>query len=120
MKILIIDDDKYRHDKFKLNYKGHDLTHVQDAPSAIQALKSGMWDVVQIDHDLGVPGTMGAQDGATGYTVASWYEEQVKTEQDRAIIGRVVVHSMNPQGAARIYAAFKSAGVPVKLRPFDG
>ena len=52
MKILIVDDEQYRHDLYKKVYNGHEITHVYSASDAIAALSIDEYDVVQLDHDL--------------------------------------------------------------------
>jgi len=53
MKILFLDDSPRRHAVFKNRASDHDVTYVWTASEAIEALKTGGFDYVFLDHDLG-------------------------------------------------------------------
>ena len=98
MKILILDDDLIRHERFKENFKSHDLTLVTTAEQAISKLSLHTYDAVFLDHDLG--GKIMVQSGgkeSTGYDVAVW----LKNNPDRCPKD-VYIHSLNPVGSDNI------------------
>ena len=72
--------------------------HVKTASEAIVLLKTGQVKQISFDHDLG-------NKKGTGYTVASWVEEQ-------AYNGKIApfcwsIHSSNPVGRANILAVMQ-------------
>lgn len=97
MKILILDDDKERHENFKRNFKEHVLTHVETANDAINELKSFKYDAVFLDHDLGGLSFVDSSEPNTGYQVAKWLSNNMKHKPKL-----VYIHSMNPVGAQKM------------------
>ena len=99
MKILILDDDLNRHELFKLNYSGHELTHVCTAAAAIESMTSNIFDVVFLDHDLGgriYVDSFGEEQ--TGYTVAKWLGQNPDRKPRQ-----IFIHSFNTVGARNMH-----------------
>lgn len=67
---------------------------------AISVLKDGDVEVLSLDHDLG--------EGKSGYDVICWVEDKVFTDTDFIPPKEILVHSANPVGRNRIYAAIDS------------
>jgi len=66
---------------------------------AIDALKSGMVEVLSLDHDLG--------EDLTGYDIINWLERKVYHEEIEAP-KEILVHSANPVGVNNIKRAINS------------
>lgn len=106
MRVLVVDDDPRRHAFFDQAYLGDEVVHAYGYYEATDALTKGSkFEVVQLDHDLGdlrKPDTITEMYGnleLTGYHVAHFMatELEFKLRPDR-----VIVHSVNPDGAASI------------------
>ena len=107
MKILILDDDKSRHEQFSKNFKQHELTHVYHVQDAIKRLSTRIYDAVFLDHDLG--GMSDVESGGkepTGYDVALWLSQNIDHCPDQ-----IYIHSMNPVGAQNIKKLLRKAKV---------
>lgn len=52
MKILFLDDNQDRINHFIQHASKHDLTIVNTAPQAIEAIKNNNFDILFLDHDL--------------------------------------------------------------------
>lgn len=104
MKILILDDEQYRHDIYRKNLIGHSLTHVETARDCIRELNTnGPWDWCFLDHDLG--GTTFAKSGpGTGYEVAEFLRDN-----NSLVPKNVIVHSLNPAGALNMISVIPGA-----------
>lgn len=94
MRVLILDDEQYRHVKFKQNLIGHEVVSVETAKDCIDQLENhGPWDWCFLDHDLG--GKVFVRSGkGTGYEVAEWLRDN-----NHKLPLHVIVHSLNPAGA---------------------
>ncbi len=113
MKILIVDDEQYRHDLYEKVYIGHEITHVYSASDAILELSINEYDVVQLDHDLADQhyGSPYIQHEGTGYQVAKFIEQNTGLWNMK-----VILHTMNPAGRSRMYAALDGK-VDVQILP---
>lgn len=102
MNILILEDSKKRAREFANNLGGFRAfaVIVAMAQSCISMLENIDVDVLFLDHDLG--GT--PSDENSGYAVACWLEQH--PERKPSVI---VIHSMNPIGAARMKMALPEA-----------
>lgn len=100
-RILILEDDPARHVAFRGRL--HEPTIVTTVAECLLLLEAQEWDELYLDHDLGgevyVPSGPG-----TGYEVACWLEAN-PSRQPR----RIVLHSLNPVGRARMKAALPNA-----------
>lgn len=125
MRILVLDDDKERHQAFARNFDGHDVVHVETYDSALAALlKQPRFDVVYLDHDLN---DFEAQSYAPG---DSMYEGPRELDgQDVAVFMArelpeskhpelVVVHSWNPSGADAMVSTLRRANFSVRRESF--
>lgn len=106
MRILFLDDDSIRCNKFARNFMEHTVLFVHSADVCITALDQATevpFDLVCLDHDLGdeimVPSGPG-----TGYEVACWLEQH-PDKQPKYII----LHSFNPDGRMRMQQALPKA-----------
>ena len=104
-RILILDDDPKRHDQFRKNYIGHNLIHVHDADTCIEALiENSLFDVIFLDHDLGGRVYVGTDEHNTGSTVAKWLAENPSKCSEN-----IIIHSLNPAGRQNMKAILPHA-----------
>jgi DNA-binding NtrC family response regulator len=117
MKILILDDEEYRHDGFRRAVKSlpeaHqckiELIHAYNSDEAMQAFQVGKIDVFFSDHDLGYLSDDGSR-----------FATKVLMEvPDAHWPTYVVVHSANWQGARNIGSKFRSANIETLEQGFD-
>lgn len=101
MKILFLDDDKNRLAVASKKWsKDHDLTLVETADEAIEALTNNQFDLASLDHDLGGKVYVESSKG-TGYEVAQF----ICTMETPPPI--VIVHSWNFYGAQNMLSILK-------------
>jgi hypothetical protein len=79
-------------------------TQAYTAPEAIKILETGQVVVLSLDHDLGEP----ESEVGTGYTVITWLEEKAAFGEWAVVPEKIVVHSANPVGIAKMNAAIAS------------
>ncbi len=126
MRILILDDDAKRHAWFAKALAGNDVQHCYtyyDAISTLDSSENG-YHVVYLDHDLNdfttfqsvIEDTYGKVE-LTGEHVAK-YIANCLSENKKP--DEVIVHSWNPDGAKRMVAVLREAGIPVTYAPFQG
>jgi CheY-like chemotaxis protein len=104
-RILILEDDHYRHLAFEKALVGNYVKIVETAQECIALLKDESWGALFLDHDLGGEQMVESGDG-TGYEVACWLEEYTQR-----IPPLVIIHSLNPGGAAKMNAALPGSMV---------
>jgi CheY-like chemotaxis protein len=118
-RILIIDDDKERHDGFdSVLGDTAELTHVYTFDQAIKALNGPAFDEIYFDHDLGDYGPSPSGYGETertGADIAAYLVRMVPPDKHPS---RAVIHSWNPVGAQNIAAVLKAADIPVVREPY--
>ena len=105
MRILFLDDDQIRHDKFReLINNRHEIHAVYTAKECIDCLKlRPKYDMIFLDHDLG--GRQFVESGyETGYQVAQWLQQHPALQAPTMII-----HSFNPIGAKQMNACIPKA-----------
>lgn len=104
MKILILDDERLRHDAFERAYSNHEVWHAYTPEQFRRICTNNHFDVISFDHDLG------GQE--TGLHLARWLLTQERWPK------QAVVHSWNPTGGRAIFDLLHQAGVPVQHKPF--
>lgn len=117
MRILVVDDEEVRHDRFRLAFAGHEVVHARSYAEARRALSDGPYDLIQLDHDLmDFHVVDGVRYERTGQDVARLIAEM----PSRMWPGAVVVHSWNSAGAASICSILRRAGLRnVSASPFS-
>jgi len=96
--MLVLEDQEARQVIFRELYsKEYHVRIVDTADACIKALKVYDWDVLYLDHDLGIDGT--------GYDVACWLEEH--KDKQRGL--KIYLHTGNPVGKAKMKAALPDA-----------
>lgn len=109
-----MDDDDLRHRTFKRMTIGLTVQHVHTADQAIQALVS-RFAVVFLDHDLADQHYTGVQDERTGLAVARHIADMPTSRQPDV----VVIHSLNPDGAANMHEELRGHVKQVIRVPFS-
>lgn len=110
LRVLILEDDINRINIFRDKYKMHDLYFfdvADDAIAMLDLMKDKPWDTIFLDHDLGGQIFVSSTEHNTGYTVARFIEDH----RDELEIKQIIIHSMNPAGAANMKAALPEATV---------
>jgi len=96
MKILILEDSADRIKTFKKNLNKYDLyffDRVSDAINAVELM--GPFDVIFLDHDLDGNIFVDSNEENTGYQFAKY----LATKDIKA---QIIIHSLNPVGAANM------------------
>lgn len=124
MKILILDDDPFRHRVFAQKYEGHEVFHTWTySEFALAFVKGKPWDLVHLDHDLGdlvqKPDTW----------VDGWGHQRLRTGRDATAVicavsdsdlpKKVIVQSVNPTGARAMVDDLTRRGIPTSWEPFQ-
>jgi len=97
MKILVLEDNDYRINKFKILFKNHDVCFCKDIESAKQACINNVSDpfkVLWLDHDLNGKIWEDSFEEETGYKFIKWMVDSGLQKKSLNYI-----HSMNPIGA---------------------
>jgi len=119
MRILILDDERVRHEHFSEVYRDHDVVHVETYSQFVHELERGSpWDLIHLDHDLG-PGDSyldgwGDMQFFTGLHAAI----RVCELHDHQLPIEVIVHSVNPLGAQYMMDDLRSRRIQVKWQPY--
>lgn len=123
MRILILDDQRQRHERFAADLAGHDVTHCYFFSDYCNALANhGPFDVVFLDHDLG---DMVEQETIPGSDTIVYDGKDAAAEliamPSDSWPRCVVVHSWNGWGAKEMATMLEKAGLPdVRLIAFGG
>jgi len=106
MKILILDDEPYRHDEFDRTLGSrHEVHHVYSVRQFRHALGAHSFEMICFDHDLG--------SSETGLDAAMHLVMDVPREKWPV---HCLVHSWNPIGAVNIETILRRAGLPHVVR----
>jgi CheY-like chemotaxis protein len=93
MKILFVDDNKYRLKLLKSAMSVcADVTHALTSYEAVQAMETDTFDVIFLDHDLDQDHDLPTEDGRA---VACWMAEH----PHRIHSSKIIVHSFNTEAA---------------------
>jgi CheY-like chemotaxis protein len=113
MKVLFLDDDLNRHKQFKANFgdESNTITYVETAEDAIKALTDSEFDSIFLDHDLGGQYYVDSTEDS-GWGVAKWIADNLGYKPI------IILHSLNPAGAIRMYNVLKDAKFNPVLSPF--
>ena len=91
--------------------RAYTIVHAFDYDSAVRAMRDGVhYTAVWLDHDLSLDPVAPAKDGTD---LARWISE---TKSLRC--QRVMLHSMNEAGRARMQSLLLAAEYPVESRPY--
>lgn len=122
MRILILDDEKVRHDDFEIAYAGHEVSHAYTYNEFVRLLESGSpWDLIHLDHDLGeVDGCDTFLDGwgTVRYFNGFHASTRICELHDHQLPGEVIVHSVNPLGSQNIMFNLHARWVKASWHPY--
>jgi hypothetical protein len=76
---------------------------VRNVKSCLKLLKTETVDTLSLDHDLG-----SEKIEETGYAVLLWIERRIISKKSYVPPRSIIIHSANPVGRDRMYAAIKS------------
>lgn len=106
MRILFLDDNRFRHEAMQKNSIGFSVTYVFNADQAIKAMRDSEFDLIMLDHDLDETQENlileGVQDGRY---VVRWM-----VSSGRHKTTPVVVHSLNLAASEQMRDMLKSSG----------
>ena len=117
IKVLIVEDDPYRMERFREIFKNDDLTWAKTAEEGIKWLKKVQYDLVMFDHDLAEEHYHNLIQSAsvgqgTGREVAKYMVGMSNPPQF------AFVHSWNPTGAKAIGQILADGGISHVVLPF--
>lgn len=99
MRILILEDSFIRIEKFMEKLQRHVLKITDKPKELIDWLKNdGPWDYIFLDYDLGTE--------ETGYEIAKYI-----SRCPEVCPKKVLIHSTNPVGTARMIDTLKNVGI---------
>lgn len=115
-KILFLDDTEDRHEKFRTERIGMDITAVWNYADACAALMITRFDLAYLDHDLSELAAAGrpAEGEKTGTHVAEFIAAMPAERRPKFVI----LHSWNDAGRRRMAAILNEAGVSCMIAPF--
>jgi len=97
MKILLLEDNPYRIEKFKELFKNQELFIFDDVQDAFLACKENEFPVMFLDHDLDQKIWVDSNEENTGYQFVKKIVEAGLQKESLCYI-----HSMNPIGANKM------------------
>jgi hypothetical protein len=97
MKILLLEDNSYRIEKFKILFKNKELYVTDNIKQAEEYCKTIEFRVMLLDHDLDNKIWVNSNEENTGYQFVKWLVAN-KLQKDSLIY----IHSMNPCGANKM------------------
>ena len=105
MRVLVVEDEDYRKEWFRKQYP--EAIIVTHPDKAIAALLERQWDLLYLDHDLGL-------EPRNGRDVAKWLVRERLAQPDI----RIVVHSVNVVSGPKIERELREGGRRAEWRPF--
>ena len=114
MRILILEDNTIRIEKFELLFKNQQLRIVQNVEDAITFCLSEEFQIMWLDHDLEGKIWEDSNKENTGYQFIKWL---VDNEKQRNSL--IYIHSMNPIGASKMLNYLKDNGYDGIWIPFN-
>jgi hypothetical protein len=120
MKILILEDNPLRIEKFKILFKNHEVTHCDNIKDAKVACLNQIFEVMWLDHDLHGKIWEDSFKEETGYQFVKWVVDNGLQEKSLNYI-----HSMNPVGANLMLNYLRDNGrdgiwIPFHLLKLEG
>ena len=119
MNILLLDDDKVRHDLCNKYLVNHTVLHTFNAPDAIDILNANKVDFALLDHDL-----MDITEDVNGRKLERsglyFVSEMLTTVSPDRWFPRAIIHSYNADGARYMRDDLRKNGIVADYRPFCG
>lgn len=110
MDILIVDDSRTRHRKFRQGLIGSNVVHVSNAPDAIAVMQQQMFDAVFLDYDLHIGGARVSdhvEETGKGSHIVNWI---IQSGKDLKPGMQIFVHSLNPKGVMYMVDMLRANG----------
>ena len=109
MIVIILDDDKKRHDFFRLQHPTaiHIFTY-RELVAILSFPESEPFDLARLDHDL--------EDMREDGLMAAKYISALPTTRRPK---QVIIHSTNQAGREQMKAVLDAVGIPTTIEPFD-
>jgi hypothetical protein len=121
MRVLILDDEKSRHDRFRRWLRICDVRPdlVYAAPQCCRALSTLEWNYVFLDHDLELSLGRSSMHHGSGTDVVHHIRDGRGLAQGLITAGtKFIVHSINPNRSAYMVAVLTELGIPVCRRAY--
>lgn len=97
MRIFILEDNKYRMEKFRRELIGHTIDHAETVQDGTSMVTFNKYDLLFLDHDLGGEQMVNSSHKNTGYQLAEFIASFTPNKETPCI-----VHSCNPAGSDNI------------------
>lgn len=114
MRILVLEDNPIRQEKFKQLFRNQELCLVSNVEEAIDACLLNEFQILWLDHDLGGKIWEDSNEENTGYQFVKWLVDN--ENQKNALI---YIHSLNPIGANRMLNYLKDNNYDGIWMPFN-
>jgi hypothetical protein len=88
------------------------------AAEAIERLKNKDWDVVSLDHDLGVEWLEDSREKNSGMEVVRYLTGK-DCNPDKFADTKFIIHSWNPIAIPMMWWKLRRRGYSVRIRPFS-
>jgi len=110
-KIFVLEDSIERIKEFQKYLAGKEVVYTDDVDIAIRELRKTKFDLIFLDHDLDGKVFVDSTVEKTGYHVITCLAGSINEETE------VIVHSLNPTGAANMIKAhpFNVVHIPFNL-----
>jgi hypothetical protein len=115
LRVLCLDDDMERVIAYRYRLDQTDFKHVPSAKLCIRALSQEPWDVVLLDHDLGLSLGEIDHDPGCGMDVVLHLERDDLTKWAETLF---IVHSLNGECAPVMFERLHNAGLTVTQRAY--
>ena len=123
MRILILDDDPFRHKIYQKRYSQHEVKHAYTYGSFVRELNHGSpWDLIHLDHDLGdhVDGDVYVDGWGDKNFYTGRHAAQKICDLKRDLFPtHVIIQSLNPEGAKSMKLLLTAKGIFTELIPFS-
>ena len=115
-RILIVGDDDSSCSWFHQEFAKYDRDATSDVSVAVTLLAENDYSLIFLDHDLAEEHYFSemADDGLTGYAVATWLAQH----PDQQPGAQIIIHSLNYVGAQRMLDVLHDAGRQAEHVPF--
>lgn len=111
--VLFLDDEPVRHHWADETWSGSIISHVFDIDQFCEALvknKEMTWDLISLDHDLGISKGNLVNNGMTAVLAMGALETKARN---------VIIHTINPPAGDRMESDLKRLGYKVYRIPFN-
>lgn len=122
MSVLILDDIKDRHDTFDRMYGVGNCVHSYTYSDFLEKLLASPYDLIHLDHDLG-DFVVNADTYVDGWGKTQEYNGvhaaiRICELVDHLLPKKVIIHSVNPEGARAMLSTLRRRGIDVTWEPF--